>query len=46
MKKARSDETRAGVQLTRRDVEVLGWIADQHAVRTDVIRWLSATAPR
>lgn len=34
------DETRAGVQLTHRDVEVLGWIADQHAVRTDVIRWM------
>lgn len=30
----------AGVQLTERDLEVLGWIADQYAVRTDVIRWL------
>lgn len=30
----------AGVQVTERDVEVLGWIADQYAVRTDVIRWL------
>ena len=30
----------AGVQLTERDLEVLAWIADQYAVRTDVIRWL------
>lgn len=29
-----------GVQITERDLEVLGWIADQYAVRTDVIRWL------
>ena len=29
-----------GVQLTERDLEVLAWIADQYAVRTDVIRWL------
>lgn len=31
---------RAGVQVTDRDVHVLGWVADQYAVRTDVIRWL------
>lgn len=31
---------RQGVQLTERDLEALGWIADQYAVRTDVIRWL------
>ncbi len=37
---ARNDGKRAGVQLTERDVAVLGWIADQYAVRTDVIRWL------
>lgn len=37
---ARKNEKPAGVQLTERDVEVLGWIADQYAVRTDVIRWL------
>ena len=30
----------SGVQLTERDLEVLGWIGDQYAVRTDVIRWL------
>lgn len=30
----------AGVQVTDRDLEVLGWITDQYAVRTDVIRWL------
>lgn len=30
----------SGVQITGRDLEVLGWIADQYAVRTDVIRWL------
>lgn len=29
-----------GVQITERDLETLGWIADQYAVRTDVIRWL------
>lgn len=29
-----------GVQVTERDLAVLGWIADQYAVRTDVIRWL------
>lgn len=34
------DDKRQGVQLTERDLEVLGWIADQYAVRTDVIRWL------
>lgn len=31
---------RQGVQLTERDLDALGWIADQYAVRTDVIRWL------
>lgn len=30
----------AGVQITERDLKALGWIADQYAVRTDVIRWL------
>ena len=35
-----ADGGRAGVQVTDRDVEVLGWVADQYAVRTDVIRWL------
>jgi hypothetical protein len=30
----------SGVQLTERDLEVLGWIGDQYAVRTDIIRWL------
>lgn len=30
----------AGVQLTDRDLETIGWITDQYAVRTDVIRWL------
>ncbi len=35
----RTDE-KPGVQLTERDVETLGWVADQYAVRTDVIRWL------
>ncbi len=30
----------AGVQLTERDLETIGWISDQYAVRTDVIRWL------
>lgn len=34
----------AGVQLTERDLDVLGWIADQQAVRTDVIRWLLGNA--
>jgi len=34
------DGKRQGVQLTERDLEALGWIADQYAVRTDVIRWL------
>jgi len=29
-----------GVQLTEWDLEAVGWIADQYAVRTDVIRWL------
>jgi hypothetical protein len=29
-----------GVQLTERDLETIGWITDQYAVRTDVIRWL------
>lgn len=29
-----------GVQITQRDLEVLGWITDQYAVRNDVIRWL------
>lgn len=29
-----------GVQITERDLGVLGWIADQYAVRTDVLRWL------
>lgn len=38
--KARGDERRAGVQLTERDLDALAWIADQYAVRTDVIRWL------
>lgn len=33
-------DSKPGVQITQRDLEVLGWIADQHAVRTDVIRWL------
>lgn len=37
---ARRNDKPAGVQLTERDLEVLGWIADQYAVRTDVIRWL------
>lgn len=31
---------RLGVQLTERDLDALGWIADQYAMRTDVIRWL------
>jgi hypothetical protein len=35
-----SATTRGGVQLTNRDVETIGWIAEQYAVRTDVIRWL------
>ena len=26
--------------MTERDVEVLAWIADQYAVRTDVVRFL------
>lgn len=30
----------SGVQLTERDLDVLAWIADQYAVRTDIIRWL------
>src|SRR3954463_2613932 len=35
------DETgRQRVQVTERDLEVLGWIGDQYAVRSDVIRWL------
>lgn len=34
------NDKRQGVQLTERDLEALGWIADQYAVRTDVIRWL------
>ena len=33
-------QARQGVQITGRDIEVLSWIADQYAVRTDVIRWL------
>lgn len=36
----KADSKPAGVQVTERDLEVLGWIADQYAVRTDVIRWL------
>lgn len=32
--------TSHGVQITERDLEVLAWIADQYAVRTDVICWL------
>lgn len=41
-KKAEGRPTRSGqgVQLTQRDVDTIGWIADQYAVRTDVIRWL------
>lgn len=30
----------AGVQLTDPVLETIGWITDQYAVRTDVIRWL------
>lgn len=37
---ARRGDKPMGVQLTERDLEVLAWIADQYAVRTDVIRWL------
>ena len=29
-----------GVQITSRDVATIGWITEQYAVRTDVIRWL------
>ncbi len=29
-----------GVQITERDVAVIAWIADQYAVRSDVLRWL------
>ncbi|MBW3614418.1 MAG: hypothetical protein KY439_03800 [Actinobacteria bacterium] len=29
-----------GVQITDRDIDVVGWIGDQYAVRLDVIRWL------
>lgn len=34
------NERASGVHVTDRDVDVLGWITDQYAVRTDVIRWL------
>lgn len=38
---AESDKAKpVGVQLTERDLETIGWITDQYAVRTDVIRWL------
>lgn len=37
---ARRGDKPVGVQLTERDLEALAWIADQYAVRTDVIRWL------
>lgn len=37
---ATSESKPAGVQLTERDVDTIGWLADQYAVRTDVIRWL------
>ena len=29
-----------GVQITERDVVAIAWIADQYAVRSDVLRWL------
>ncbi len=29
-----------GVQITERDVAAIAWIADQYAVRSDVLRWL------
>jgi hypothetical protein len=35
-----SNSRASGVQVTERDLEALAWIADQYAVRTDVIRWL------
>lgn len=38
--KSEGEGRRSGVQVTVRDVEVLGWVADQYAVRTDVIRAL------
>src|SRR4051794_23444574 len=46
-KKAEGGERSSrGVQLTRRDIDAIGWITEQYAVRTDVIRWLLATASR
>lgn len=38
--RGRANSKPGGVQVTQRDLDVLGWIADQYAVRTDVIRWL------
>jgi hypothetical protein len=34
------DRARQGVQITSRDIDTIGWITEQYAVRTDVIRWL------
>jgi hypothetical protein len=38
--RASANSKPGGVQVTQRDLQVLGWIADQYAVRTDVVRWL------
>ena len=33
-------KARPGVQITERDLEVLGWVSDQYCVRADVLRHL------